>query len=558
MSTLPPVESPLVLRPEFVADPEVTQQLSGARRNALAARIVAGAGVLAAVGLVLLALAAWTDWYWEWQATVRCALTGAIGVVLAVGAWQGWRRGIAPYSLSRAAANVEHREPRLGQRLRTSLDYGDPAARPANASPRMVASLHADTRRLLSQTQWNDPRHLTLAAGSLALLAAVAMGWLVGLLSAGEFRIAAGRMFLLPWQYTEVAFKPLESIVKSGASVAIDVQVTGRPITEAKLRYRPAKGSPDAPWKELKLVTRSGKETSESDASSDAANGLETQATPTGKSDEADQEQDSPQLLLGPLVATLADLTEDVEFEVLAGPLPLPLGRVRVLQPLTLVEFSGESTPPQYTGLPSETISTPEFAVREGSQVVVRMKWNRPPCQVDVGNETPAVTIQGDLVELRWNDLRESKSFDMSAEASDGIHADPLRLRIRVQLDQKPKIGFVQPPEELEVTPTTEVALDISADDDLGLHKVGILCQVGSGPMQTLWEQDFAGTSDPVEASAALMLEDHPLSHQDGVTYYAFAEDNYFGAPRRVATPLRFIDIRPFQRSYQMLDNGGS
>jgi hypothetical protein len=41
------------------------------------------------------------------------------------------------------------------------------------------------------------------------------------------------------------------------------------------------------------------------------------------------------------------------------------------------------------------------------------------------------------------------------------------------------------------------------------------------------------------------------------VTYYAFAEDNFPGAPRRTETDLRYIDIRPFKRSYRLSDPGG-
>jgi hypothetical protein len=127
-----------------------------------------------------------------------------------------------------------------------------------------------------------------------------------------------------------------------------------------------------------------------------------------------------------------------------------------------------------------------------------------------------------------------------------------------VQPDGKPRIRFVQPPEELEVTPTTEVNLAIEATDDLGLYRVGVACQVSGQPMQTLWEQDFTGATTPIQASPTLLLEEHGVTFHDGVTYYAFAEDHYFGQPRRISTPLRFVDIRPFKRSYQMLDTGGT
>ena len=42
------------------------------------------------------------------------------------------------------------------------------------------------------------------------------------------------------------------------------------------------------------------------------------------------------------------------------------------------------------------------------------------------------------------------------------------------------------------------------------------------------------------------------------MTYYAFAEDNRPDRPQRTTTDLQFIDIRPYKRSYQLLETGGS
>src|SRR5262249_19872522 len=132
------------------------------------------------------------------------------------------------------------------------------------------------------------------------------------------------------------------------------------------------------------------------------------------------------------------------------------------------------------------------------------------------------------------------------------------RIIIRVQLDRKPEVRFIEPPEELVVTPTTEVPMVVEASDDLGLYKAGILYQVGAGKMQTLWEQDGGGTDEPFTRWKVLELEELEVTYKDAITYYAFAEDNYFGEPRRTITPLRYIDIRPFKVSFQMVEGGGS
>src|SRR5262249_9775066 len=55
-------------------------------------------------------------------------------------------------------------------------------------------------------------------------------------------------------------------------------------------------------------------------------------------------------------------------------------------------------------------------------------------------------------------------------------------------------------------------------------------------------------------AEEVLMLEQFLLTQKDCVAYYAFAEDNRPDSPQRTTTELRFIDIRPFLRTYRLID----
>ena len=86
------------------------------------------------------------------------------------------------------------------------------------------------------------------------------------------------------------------------------------------------------------------------------------------------------------------------------------------------------------------------------------------------------------------------------------------------------------------------------------------MAKVGDGTMRTLWEKEFAGPETPRSSRAqpVLFLEEHPVTFQDAVTYFAFVEDNRPGDGGRTATELRFIDIRPYKREYQILEGGGT
>jgi hypothetical protein len=100
--------------------------------------------------------------------------------------------------------------------------------------------------------------------------------------------------------------------------------------------------------------------------------------------------------------------------------------------------------------------------------------------------------------------------------------------------------------------------MQVEAGDDFGLSKIGIVYQVGNGPKKTLRLDEAPTQPVSLATLAKLSLEEHQLSHQDSVTYYAFAEDNYPSGPHRVTTELGFIDIRPYKRAYQVLKTGGT
>ena len=61
-----------------------------------------------------------------------------------------------------------------------------------------------------------------------------------------------------------------------------------------------------------------------------------------------------------------------------------------------------------------------------------------------------------------------------------------------------------------------------------------------------------------VRALATLYLEKHKLTYTDGITYYAFVEDNRPVQPHRVVSELRFIDILPYKQAYQYVEGGGT
>jgi hypothetical protein len=113
------------------------------------------------------------------------------------------------------------------------------------------------------------------------------------------------------------------------------------------------------------------------------------------------------------------------------------------------------------------------------------------------------------------------------------------------------------PGESLEVHTLAEVLMRARARDDFGVTKLGIVFQVNNEEERTLVLQDVETQFQrDARAEEMIMLEQFLLTQKDCVAYYAFAEDNRPDAPQRATTELRFIDIRPFLRTYQLVEPG--
>ena len=134
----------------------------------------------------------------------------------------------------------------------------------------------------------------------------------------------------------------------------------------------------------------------------------------------------------------------------------------------------------------------------------------------------------------------------------------PNRNRVRVTADQPPSVWFELPGEGLEVHTLAEVMLRARARDDFGLSKVGIVFQVNNEEERSLSLFDATQPNlRETKVEQILALEQYLLTQKDCVAYSAFAEDarpNEAGGPQRTTTELRFIDIRPFQRTYRLMD----
>ena len=212
---------------------------------------------LARVLLVELAVGAalvLADWTWILPTSVR-ALGLVAMAVLAVYLVIRFRQ---PLDRAGSAAKVEAYFPDLGQRLRTVVEYAEPARDTVPASAGLLRALNRDTDRRVSGL---DFRELIPWAAferrAVILFFAAALG-LVTLIVSPGLQTATLRMLLMPVHYTTLKVEPGDMTVKAGQELKVVATLSGRPVKSATWSYRSKDGG--GQWIAASLASASAPE----------------------------------------------------------------------------------------------------------------------------------------------------------------------------------------------------------------------------------------------------------------------------------------------------------
>jgi hypothetical protein len=499
------------------------QRFRAVTRQIWSLHVGRGLALTAVVAVALVAIAAAVDYVYELPWLARAGLLVAGAILVGVLAVRWMVRPALAWNWARVAAELEGLFPRLGQRVRTAAQHGP---RPAEellrdgVSPTLVAALEEETAEKAKPLPFQAARPVRpiLLPGALA---ACGFALLVGFaVHAPEWQTALSRVALAASPYTTLTATPSDTVVYEGADVTIHATMSGRPREAVVLHVREA-GVGE--WRQ---------ETMDAEESA--------------------------------FTARLANLRTTMEFFVAAGPERTPVQQVVVRHPLKIASTRVEVTAPAYTGVALATHESGSFSAIQGSTARISFELDRAPVGATLVLKNPATPkelprrIDMQVADRHvWAELSLSTDLEYSVEARDGEDM-PLvanRHRVRVTADQPPTVWFEEPSESIEVHTLAEVMIRARARDDFGITRIGIVFQVNNEEERTLIVQDV---NEPhqreARAEQVLMLEQFLLTQKDCVAYYAFAEDNRPGSPQRTTTDLRFIDIRPFLRTYRLVD----
>jgi hypothetical protein len=477
------------------------------------------------VATVLVVVVAAADYVYELPWAIRAGLLAVGSTVVALIAALWVIRPALAWDRTRVAAELEGLFPRLGQRLRTATQHGERSADDLardGVAPGLVAALEVETAEQVKPLPFQAalPVRPALFAGGLALVCVA--GLIAAALFAPEWRTAVTRVALASDPYTTLSASASADVVDEGADVKVRAMTSGRARAAVVLHVREA-GETD--WRQETM-------------------------------DPAD----------GEFMARLPNLRTTTEFFVAAGPEHTPIQQVVVRHALKIISARAEVTPPTYTGVPRVSHESGSFSAVEGSTARIRFELDRLPTAATlVVKDTARPKVPPRRLDMVVQDrhvsielpLTGDMEYSIEARDSDGMPLVANRHRVRVTADQPPSVAFETPAEGMEVHTLAEILMRVRARDDFGLTKVGIVFQVNNEEERTLVLEDVTQPNRrEAKVEQMLLLEQFLLTQKDCIAYYAFAEDCRPDAPQRTTTELRFIDIRPFQRIYRLVEPG--
>ena len=560
--------------------------------------------LLALIGLGVLAFA---DYSLELDRSARIVSLGAMLVAIAVFAGNSLWRTMRRWSQPTTAAEIEAAFPELGQSVRTTVQYSTmqvDQVQSEGVATTLVTALAEQTHQRALPLTIEDVVPVKkllwiacgLAVGTIAYLGATGVSW--------QWRNAAQRAsFMADVPYRTLAVKPGNHTVDEGADSQVRVELTGRTNRDVTLFTRLA-GDADAEWTERKLewldTEASGQEAKEKLASTQFFGLSRPQAAYAAHLDRLTKPVE-----YRVTAGELASATYRIDIRR-----PLRIDEVKV--DLTPPSYTGQ---PTSTSLdPNLSVlegTVAKFSIQFDKPVksaAIVLAPRKQPRDDDDKNEPVVVplcshhaprdepngqtallttdalngTAPGDtrlvtrsvtatlgttmVAELTLN---EDRNYSIIAEAEDGTSLPENKYRIRVRQDQPPQVSFESPDDAIEVHTLAELPMRVRLRDDYGLSKAGVVFQINNEQEVPLIAQDFeavvsaanevatTGKVSPMTQAAlekVLPLEVFELTQKDSVMYFAFAEDNRPDSPQRTETEMRFIDIRPFKRTYQVID----
>lgn len=431
------------------------------------------------------------------------------------------------------AKELESMHRPLGQSLRTLIRAGSTCAESNREGQRALMSNLLATKTDTACDAWGmEDRQsrtpLTITASACLSVGLIVVVWFA---ASWDTRLSIRRSLFADAAYTTVNITPGDTTIVKGMSADLSIELIGRFDDTVQLWTRPSDNE-TAQWQ---------------------ASRLETAATEVGLATD-----DRPHRRW---TATIREVRESLDYRFSYDGSMTPTHRITSQEPIVIVTRQCQVISPEYTGLPTRTFTDPDVTVVEGSRLTFEIKTSSPLSAAKLQRSDTsgsaidiATTIDGCIVRFEL-DANANIAWMLDGVNEAGVPLTDASGDIRVKPDVAPEIRWVSPNVETRVSSLAELTMQVDVQDDYGIVEAGIVFDIGDASGNVLANFAWPGGKGLSRAPTKRMLREVlPLEHfdvtqRDFLTYHAYAIDNHPDTPRRIESPVRYIDIRPLRQN---------
>ncbi|HWB09443.1 MAG TPA: hypothetical protein VG826_09475 [Pirellulales bacterium] len=467
----------------------------------------------AAVGLVLLALNRFGDWYLPSPVAVVCGLA-IVGAGLCL--WAANRRA---RDYRWVAQRVEAAYPELKSCLFAAMEQRPtlPGGRFGFLQDRVIrqALNHAyghpwpgvvPSRRFAAALVAN------LAGAALLMFVLAELGSRSFGRSGAAESVADGRPHAAG--QLSVTVEPGDTEVERGTSLLVLARFQGGEPTAATLVYQPGQGEP----------TR----------------------------------QDMARSLDDPVFGgRIAVVDEPLDYRVELADHISDTYHVTVFEYPSLVQADAKLVYPQYTGLEERLVQDVRtVSAVEGTELTLLCHLNKPVVSATLteADAEPITLAAVDDDPLTWQvTIRCEKSRRLRLNLVDDrgrTNKHPIELSINVLPNKPPDLRLAS--YDVEVSPLEETEVKATAWDDFGLARFGLTYKLAGGVPTEVVLGEKLPAKRRHEMAHMIRFEDLKAQPDQLLSYHFWAEDaGPDGAPRRTESDMYFAEVRPFEEIFR-------
>jgi hypothetical protein len=487
-------------------EPRLKNELAALERMLRRARLwremTAGWLAVAALGVLLLLLRAFTGWRWpaEW-------IIPLLGGLIAAGVVWGRHRARAA-DFDALVATLEREHPELRHLLSAAAEQ-EPDAATGDfrfLQLRVIQAVLEHPRR----HQWRQTLEQKLSAAGTAHLAAL-VGALVVLLVLGH---NAGHPVFRSWLAPEVTVSPGDTLVERGSSLVISARFGRQPPPEATLVL----------------------------------------ASASGKTQRIAMERHLADPVFG---ASLSEVSEEGRYHIEYDGRKTGDFKVTVFDYPSLLRADALLHFPDYTGLTNKTIlDTRRISAIEGTRLTYTFQLNKPVARAalvstnhsfNLALKDNAIALLDDFV------LTNSARYSLALEDAEGrSNKFPADIVIQVLTNRPPELKLVFPSGDQRVSRLEEMQLQAEARGEFGLLKYGIGFGAAGQEPRIVELGQLAPHNERRQFNYLIPLETLALEPDQVLAYFVWADDfGPDGKIRRTFSDMFFAEVRPFAETFR-------